>query len=128
MFVPDAVRRETVDEAPALPDAMAIRANVAAGAVVVLPPTRDRTTGDTALLATFNRKDFDAIATDDRRLIREIRSLGAPYLVPCTLLVVMAAEGTMRRMEAISALESLRPYVSEEEYAAAMLCVEGRRP
>ncbi len=34
----------------------------------------------------------------------------------------------MRRMEAISALESLRPYVSEEEYAAAMLCVEGRRP
>ena len=99
-----------------------------AGAVAVLPATRERSPGDAALLSAFDPRDFDAIATDDRRLIRQIRALGLPYLVPCTCLVAMVAEGAMEHAEALSALDALRPYVSEEEYAAAVLCLEGRRP
>ena len=49
--IPASVRRETVDQAPELPDAMRIRQNIADGLVRVASGTREAGRGEEAVLA-----------------------------------------------------------------------------
>ena len=64
---------------------------------------------------------FDAVATDDARLIRHLRGLGVPHAVPAVLVVMLRQEGAMSDDEATQALSALKPHISADEYATAQL-------
>lgn len=125
--IPEAVRRETVEAAPEMPDALRIGENVAAGRIAVAEGTRGAVKGEEAVLALFRAGGMDAVATDDGRFIRMLRGLGVAYAVPAVLIVRLAEEGVLGTTEAAEALASLRPYVSPEEHAAAQLMLARRR-
>jgi hypothetical protein len=125
--IPDAVRRETTENAPELPDAMRIRDNIDAGRIAVVEASMGTGKGEEEALRLFRASGTDAIATDDGRFIRTLRGLGVAYAVPAVIVVKLLEEGVFSAGEAVQALASLRPYISPEEHATAQLMLSDRR-
>jgi len=121
--VPELVRVETVDRVPGLPDARAIRENVDAGLVQVVAQTEHALSGEEAVLRLFRTHGLDAVATDDTRFIRRLRSLGVPYAVPGVVVVLLLRERALSVDEARSALAALRPHISSDEHTVAQLAL-----
>jgi rRNA-processing protein FCF1 len=125
--IPQTVRRETVDQAPELPDAVRINENIAAGRLSVSEGKKETGKVEEAVLRLFKAGNFDAVATDDTRFIRTLRGLGVAYAVPAVIIVRLREEGSLSTAEAVRALKALRPHISHEEHAAAQLMLSGRR-
>ena len=123
--IPATVRRETVEQAPTLPDAIRIRDNIVAGRLCVVKETAGARRGEDAVLRLYQAGGFDAVATDDARFIRILRGLGVPYAVPGVLVVKLRQAGALSTAEAGVGLAALRPHISPEEYAAAQLMLSG---
>ena len=123
--MPAAVRRETVEQAPTLPDAIRIRENIAAGRLTVVGGSAGVGKGEDALLRLYKAGGFDAVATDDARFIRQLRGLGVPYAVPAVIVVKLRLAGVLTTDEAEMALAALRPHISAEENAAGQLMLSG---
>ena len=119
------VRRETVERAPALPDAMRIRDNIASGRLTVVAGGADAKRGEDEVLQLYKAGGFDAVATDDVRFIRRLRVLGVPYAVPGVIVVKLRQSGAFSADEAEKALAALRPHISPEEHAAAQVVLWG---
>jgi rRNA-processing protein FCF1 len=126
--VPERVRRETVDAAPARPDALRIGENVAAGRLAVAAGVPTACRGEDAVLHLHRAGDFDAVATDDARFIRQLRGLGVPYVVPAVIVVGLHRAGLLSDADARDALQALRPHISPEEHAAAFLILTRGTP
>lgn len=119
--IPAMVRHETVEQAPALPDAIRIRENITAGRVSVVGGGSRTKRGEEAVLQLYRAGGFDAVATDDARFIRVLRGLSIPYAVPAVVVVRLRQNGVLSKDEAGQALAALRPYISADEHAAAQL-------
>ena len=124
--IPETVRRETVEAAPDLPDAIRIRENIEAGRLSVPQGEKHTGKGEEAVLFLFKAGGFDAVATDDAHFLRTLRGLGIAYAVPAVIIVKLREEGTLLTTEAFQALEALRPHISPEEHAAARLLLSER--
>ncbi len=123
--IPRLVRRETVEQASHLPDAVLIGRNIEAGRIVVKAEPGRHAKGEDAVLQLFEAGGFDAVATDDARFIRRLRVLGIPYAVPGVIVVRMVHAGHMTLDQAMHALGSLKGYISAEQQAAAQLMLTG---
>lgn len=125
VVIPESVRRETVEQAPSLPDAVRIRENLDTGRLRTEGGGASGDKGEEAVLALYRAGGVDMVATDDARFIRRLRGLGVPYAVPTVLVVLLWKSGAFTPAEAIDALGELRPFVSAEEHAAATLMLSG---
>jgi rRNA-processing protein FCF1 len=123
--VPASVRRETVDQAPTLADALRIRQNIATGLLRVAGRLPEEGKGEEAVQRLYERGGFHAVGTDDERFIRHLRGLGIPFAVPAVIVVRLCREGALNVDEAREALEALRPHISSEEYATGSLMIQG---
>lgn len=124
--IPGLVEHETVRQAPDLPDAVRIGRNIADGLVRVRRTAAGGTRGEEEVLSMFRSGAYDAIATDDARFIRELRSAGIPFAVPSVIVVKLQREGRLSTADAERALLDLRPFVSPDQHAAAWLMLSGR--
>ncbi|MDP2661560.1 MAG: hypothetical protein Q8R28_12605 [Dehalococcoidia bacterium] len=133
--IPQQVKVETVDEARALgyPDAVVTAENIRAGRLKVVDPDPGPEStqaelfpagGDRALFEAFRGGHWDAVVSDDRKLLRLLRAFGVPVITPSALLVALTRSGALSRDRAKAALEALSPLVSQEEYASALLALE----
>lgn len=136
--IPRHVKVETVDEARLLgyQDAVVIEDNIRNGHLKVVDPDPRselpqaelfHAGGDRALFLTFSSVQWDAVVSDDSKLLRLLQSFGIRVLTPSTLLVALAREGSVTRAWARSALEGLSPLVSPDEYATARLALDALR-
>ena len=123
--IPDLVRRETVDRASHLPDAVRIRDNVERKRIAVQEVAGVQAAGEEAALFLFRTGGFDVIGSDDARFIRRLRGLGVPFVVPAVVTVLLCRDGALTAEQAREALESLRPHVSPDQYATAQLLLPG---
>ena len=123
--IPELVRRETVERAPQLPDAVRIRENVEKRRITVQDVAGPQADGENAALFLFREGGFDLIASDDARFIRRLRGLGVPFAVPAVIAVLLYRDGALTADQAREALEALRPHISADQYAAAQLLVSG---
>ena len=123
--IPELVRRETVERAPQLPDAVRIRENVGKRRITVQDVAGPQADGENATLFLFREGGFDLIASDDARFIRRMRGLGVPFAVPAVIAVLLCRDGALTADQAREALEALRPHVSADQYAVAQLLVSG---
>ena len=137
--IPSRVKVETVDEARLLgyPDAIVIDENIRGGRleVVELDPHPDPPQaelfpagGDRALFLAFSPGKWDAVVSDDSKLLRLLRAFGVPALTPAALMVTLAKTGTVTVARARSALGALAPLVSPDEYATAQLALDALKP
>ena len=123
--IPELVRRETVERAPHLPDAVRIRENVEKRHIRVREAVGSQVDGEDAALFLFRDGGFDVIASDDARFIRRLRGLGVPFAVPAVIAVLLFRDGALTADQVRKALEALRPHVSADQYAAAQLLLSG---
>lgn len=125
VVIPAVVRRETVDQAPRLPDATRIKQNIAAGRIAVNEGRVGAAKGEEAALLLYRGGGFDAVASDDARFIRQLRGLGVPYAVPAVIIARLCRDGFLTADRAVTALAALRPHISPDQHAAAVLMVSG---
>jgi rRNA-processing protein FCF1 len=94
VFIPEPVKREVVDagKKKECPDAFAVEKNVESKLIAVIdaPPTVEK--GDQALIASYKKEAHDAIATDDARLVHQLKSLNIPHILPGLILYRLGFE------------------------------------
>ena len=124
VLIPLVVKKEVVDEGKkkGCADAFAVEENIAAERVsVITDKNKAYANGDHAVFGMFKPQRYDAIATDDAKLIRHLKSLGIPYLLPGLILYWLNQQGLMDKSASLRGLERLAPFISEDEYSTVHL-------
>jgi hypothetical protein len=130
VHIPSLVKTETVDEAKGkgYQDGIIIERNIAKSRLRVVKPGKKAviatTKGETDVVSLFLNGGYDAIASDDRRFLKKLESANIPYLTPAACLVYLHSAKKIAKFAALELLESLKPFISKEEYATAKLRLE----
>ena len=80
--------------------------------------------GDQALISIYREEDYDAIATDDTKLTRQLKALNIPFILPALVLYRLLKESKIDCKMAVWALQQLSEFISEDEFGAVRLLME----
>lgn len=124
--IPETVKFETVDrgKAKGCDDAGAIEKNISDGKLTAAKEPRRYPKGDDALLGIFQKNLYDAVATDDAKLIRRLKTHGIPFVLPALCLFWLCQTGVLSKQAAQKDLERLAPFISADEYATTTVLLE----
>lgn len=124
--IPGIVEREVVADGKGrnCADAFIVENNISGRVISVLKGRKKFKSGDEALPILFKKDKFDAVATDDAKLIRRLKAGNIPFMVPGVILYQMAYDKIFNLKEALAALDRLSEYISEEESSAVRLLLE----
>ena len=129
VFIPRIVKREVVNAGrrKGLPDADAVERNINSGLISLAEEALPGyPKGDQALIVSFRRGNYGAIATDDGRLIRILRAVDIPFILPGLLIYLLYKKDVIDRVNGLNWLEKLSAFISEEEYSVTKLLLEGK--
>ena len=126
IIIPEAVRKEVVEAGKdkGLADAALVEKNIQAKMVHIAKGSHSHGTGDEALIETFGAGGYDAVATDDRKLIRILKAADVAFVVPGIILYSLKERGLIRREMALRGLDQLADFISEDEYSTVRLLLE----
>ena len=126
IFIPQVVQKEVVDagKEKQCADAFLVEKNIEARIVMVAEPSSNHIKGDEALIAHFQSKKCDAVATDDARLARLLRVSGIPFILPALIIYHLLQDGAIDRKTALQALKRLAEFISDDEYSTVRLLME----
>ncbi len=130
IFIPNLVKEEVVDRGKAkdLPDALVIEKNIAEGMIKIkTDKTVKATEGEKEVLAFYQKGGFDAIGSDDKRFIRQLKIFNIPYVTPAVLVALMVKMGDIKVSEALKKLDALSDYISDNEYYTVKLFLDQGR-
>lgn len=119
--IPHLVKEEVVDrgKTKGLPDAFVVERNISGKLLKVKGEKSGKTnTGEKEAMALFQNGGFDAIGSDDRRFIKQLRLFSIPYITPAVFIAIMLKGGKLTLLDAEKKLDALSEYVSENEYYA----------
>jgi rRNA-processing protein FCF1 len=116
VVIPQVVKREVIDLGKNHPDSMVIKDNLDRGLLSLSDNETQDVKGEEAALAIFQKGGFDAILCDDKRFVRRLRALGIPYITPAVCIVLLLKQLEIALPDALEKLESLRPFISSDEY------------
>jgi rRNA-processing protein FCF1 len=118
VVIPQVVTHEVIDLGKNHPDSMVIKDNLDKGLLSLSGIETQDVKGEEAVLAIFQNGGFDAVCSDDKRFIRRLRALDVPYITPAVCIVLLLKQGEIIMPDAVEKLESLRPFISSDEYNA----------
>lgn len=125
--IPHLVKEEIVDRGKVkkLPDALVIEANIRKKLIQV-DKKRDQTidVGEKEAMALFQKGGYDAIGSDDKRFIKQLRLFTIPYITPGVFIAVMLKQVDIIPEYAEERLQALAEYISENEYFAVKSFIE----
>jgi rRNA-processing protein FCF1 len=129
VVIPEMVKKEVVDvgKEKRHQDAALVGDNIAAKKLQVARGASAERTGDEALIRTFRGGKYDAVATDDRKLIRLLKASDVPFVLPGTIIYFLQQRGLVTREMALRSLDQLSQFISEDEYSTIKLLLEGRK-
>jgi len=125
--IPSIVVREVVDvgKTKGCADAFAVEENISLFLISIIHDERvNYKTGDQAVVDLFTFEKFDAVATDDAKLIRKLKTLGIPVLLPGLILYLSYKQGVINKEKSFRALDQLEPFISDDEYSTVRLLME----
>lgn len=124
--IPETVKCEVVDAGiiKGCVDSFVVEQNIKAQIVNVIGSSVYHEKGDHALAALFEKEAYDAIATDDARLTRNLRVLGIPFILPGLIIHQLKKEERMSLTTALWALDQLAAFISEDEFCITKLLLE----
>jgi len=128
VIIPQMVKEEVVDNAKEQPDATIIEGNIETGLLTIEKTQSSTQKGEDAVFAIFQQGKFDAVCSDDKRFIKRLRLFDIPYITPSVFIAILLKKGKLTIKEAYKKLDSLSPFVSEDEYNAVKLVLENWRP
>ena len=125
VVIPHMVKREVVDagKSRGCDDAFAVEKNISAGFISVVEHSGIYVSGDGALIDIFSEKEFDAVATDDTKLIRALKTSGIPFIVPGLIIYHLLKEECLTKTRAIQALNQLAVFISDDEFSTVRLLI-----
>ncbi len=106
------------------PESAVIGDNVKQGGLRVARESRAERKGEDAVLRLYRKGGFDALASDDHRFLKRLKTLGIPYLTPGLFLVLMARDTKISAAGALEKLDALAPFISRAEYVVVKLKLE----
>lgn len=104
-------------------DAGIVRENIIQG-LIKIHRTPTSPNGDDALVNSFASSKCQAVATDDRKLARTLKSNNIPYMLPALLIYQLCKNKKMNATEAKKKLNKLKPYISLDELNAVKILLE----
>jgi len=125
--IPNVVKKEVVDagKIKGVPDAELVEKDIQKDIIQVTgKETLPRIKGDQALIEIFKRGRYDALATDDVKLIRLLRSIGIPYILPGLFIYALYQKNIIDKKTALNCLEKLSLFISEDEYSVIKFLLE----
>jgi rRNA-processing protein FCF1 len=127
--IPAIVKKEVVDagKIKGLLDADRVEENINKDIIRVAgKESLIRLKGDQALIEFFKRGKYDAIASDDAKLIRILRLTGIRFILPGLLIYLIFQKNIIDKETALNWLEKLSPFISEDEYSVIKFLLEGK--
>jgi hypothetical protein len=115
------VKEETVDNARGFPDAAVIEKNLEKKLIALDGLPASSRQGEESVFTVFQKGKYDAVCSDDKRFIKRLRLFEMPYVTPSVLVVILLREGKLTVKGAKEKLDSLSPFVSDEEYNAVRM-------
>jgi len=126
VFIPERVKREVVDagKKKECSDAFAVEKNIESKLISVIDAPTTVEKGDQALIELYKKEAHDAVATDDVRLVHQLKSLNIPYILPGLILYRLLKDGETDYKTTQWALRQLSEYISDDEFATVRLLLE----
>ena len=81
--------------------------------------------GEQSALLLYEKLGADAVISDDRKFLSFLEEKEVPFIIPTDLIVLLSAKGRISKAKAREALDSLRPFVREENYRLAKEAIGG---
>ncbi len=124
--IPKPVKREVVDagKKKQCADAIAVEKNIESKMFFVIDAPAQIEKGDQALISMYREEDYDAIATDDTKLSRQLKSLNIPFILPALVLYRLLKESKIDYKTILWALQQLSEFISEDEFSTVRLLME----
>ena len=129
ILIPYAVKVEVVDagKEKGCEDALVVENNISAEKIAIFGEIKGGCKGDDALVELFDKSRHDAVGTDDTRLAKRLFIHGIPFILPAVIVYKLYKLKHFEHEKAISMLEQLAPFISEDEYAMVYTMI-GRVP
>ncbi len=108
-------------------DAFAVEKNIESQIISVIEASVQVEKGDQALIAIYRKEDYDAIATDDTKLCRQLKALNIPFILPALVLYRFYIESKIDYKKVLWALQQLSEFISEDEFSTVRLLVEKKK-
>lgn len=125
--IPSIVKKEVVDagKSKGLSDAELVEKNIQNDIIRVTGKRFSaHVKGDHALIEIFKQGRYDLIATDDGKLIRLLKSIGIPYILPSLLIYSLYQTDIISKETSLHWLKKLSDFISEDEYSMAKFLLE----
>lgn len=127
VIIPQIVKEEVIDNAQGYPDASVIEKNLGKDLLTVNKPVSSSKKGEDAIFTIYQGGEFDAICSDDKRFIKRLRLFDIPYITPSVFIAILLRSGKLTILEAGKKLDSLSPFISDDEYNTIKLILENWR-
>ncbi|EFK09710.1 conserved hypothetical protein [delta proteobacterium NaphS2] len=124
--IPGIVKYEVVDAGKdkGCSDAFAVEKNISFGLIDIIKSPSAHKKGDYALMELFEKAKFDAVATDDKKLIRDLQAQGIRFILPGLILYRLQEKGRIDLTTTLWALDQLAAFISEDEFSITKLLLE----
>lgn len=72
--------------------------------------------GELSVLQLSKEIKNTLVVTDDKTFIRELQQQQIPFLIPIDIIALLVHQKKIQKLEALNALENIRPFIDEKEY------------
>ena len=124
VMIPQLVYKEIIEDGKEHPDAVVVRNNLERKLLTRSKQEVQVGKGEEAVYAVFQKGNYDAICSDDKRFTKRLRLFDIPYLTPAVLIALLLKKQKITVEEALNKLESLSPMISDEEYSTVKVVLE----
>ncbi len=94
IFIPIIVKVEVVDAGKQhqCSDAVIVEKNIQDDKITIVKSQQNYSTGDSALVSLFEDENYEAVATDDAKLTRKLKTAGIPFVLPGIIVYKLVQE------------------------------------
>lgn len=126
IFIPEVVKKEVVDSGKTkeCADAYVVEKNIGEKMITIIETSSNYTEGDQALIALFRKNKYDAIATDDMKLTRLLKTHSIPFILPGLIIYQLFMDDRINKKTALWSLKQLADFISEDEFSTVRLLME----
>ncbi|MBI3606109.1 MAG: hypothetical protein HY202_08815 [Nitrospirae bacterium] len=118
VMIPQLVKEEVIDHAGEYPDSEVIKENLEKRLLKIITHTSSSKKGEEDVFAIFRQGKYDAVCSDDKKFIKRLRLFDIPYVTSAVFIPMLLKEGKLSIIQAEEKLESLFPYIGDDEYYA----------
>lgn len=126
IIIPKIVKKEVVDSGKlkGCADAYVVEKNIGKKMIAIIETSSNYTKGDQALIALFRKNEYDAVATDDKKLTRLLKTYSIPFILPSLIIYQLFTNDLIDKKTALRSLKQLADFISEDEFSTVRLLME----